>query len=64
MKPRAKAVAELESSGYTFKRHGANHDIYYNPDIGCIIPLKRHDFDESDLRYITKEIKNNQRNRG
>lgn len=64
MKPRAKAVSELETSGYTFKRHGANHDIYYNPNIGCIIPLKRHDFDESDLRYILKEIKKNERGRG
>ncbi len=64
MKPRAKAVAELETRGYQFKRHGANHDIYYNPEIGCIIPLKRHDFDESDLRYILNEIKTNQRSRG
>lgn len=63
MKPRAKAVKELETSGYIFKRHGANHDIYYNPDAGCIIPLKRHDFDESDLRYIVNEIKKNGRGR-
>lgn len=64
MKPRAKAVGELESSGYSFKRHGANHDIYYNPELGCIIPLKRHDFDENDLRYIQNEIKKNTRDRG
>lgn len=56
MKPRATAVKALESSGYTFKRHGANHDIYYHPELGRIIPLKRHDFDESDLRYIQSEI--------
>lgn len=64
MKPRAKAVSELDSNGYDFKRHGANHDIYYNPKLGCIIPLKRHDFDESDLRYIQSEIKKNARDRG
>lgn len=49
MKPGATAAAELENSGYEFKRHGANHDIYYNKELGCIIPLKRHDFDNSDL---------------
>jgi hypothetical protein len=64
MKPRAKAVSELTSNGYVFKRHGANHDIYYNARLGCIIPLKRHDFDESDLRYILNEIKQNDLGRG
>lgn len=63
MKPRAKAAAELKQSGYELKRHGANHDIYFNKDLGCIIPLKRHDFDESDLRYILAEIKQNSRKR-
>lgn len=61
MKPRDKAIVELNNGGYDFKRHGANHDIYYCPRTGCIIPLKRHDFDESDLRYIVSEIKKNER---
>jgi hypothetical protein len=64
MKPRAKAVSVLEENGYEFKRHGANHDIYYCAKLGCIIPLKRHDFDESDLRYIQAEIKNNNKGQG
>ena len=64
MKPRNKAVEDLNASGYTLKRKGANHDIYYNATIGCIIPLKRHDFDEDDLRYIQKEIRQNKMNRG
>jgi len=64
MKPRVKAEHELQSAGYTFKRPGGNHDIYYNEALGCIIPLKRHDFDEDDLRYILKEIKHNRRDRG
>jgi len=63
MTPRAKAIAELEASGYSLKRHGANHDIFYSPKAGYIIPLKRHDFDESDLRYILKEIKANRSGR-
>lgn len=64
MKPRAQAVTDLENSGYGLKRHGANHDIFYNPELGAMISLKRHDFDEDDLRYIRKEIKQNERRRG
>lgn len=64
MKPRDKAIDELKQSGYGFKRHGANHDVYYNAQLGRMITLKRHDFDESDLRYIRKEIKQNERERG
>lgn len=59
MKPREQAIAELERCGYTFSRHGANHDIYFHRTLRCMISLKRHDFDESDLRYIKKEIKYN-----
>lgn len=64
MHPRKIAIKELEAAGYSFKRNGANHDIYYNAKLGSMITLKRHDFDESDLRYIVKEIKQNQRDRG
>lgn len=52
-----KAIKTLEAAGYFFKRAGANHDIYYNQEKKHLIALKRHDFDESDLRYIEKEIK-------
>lgn len=62
MKPRDKAIDDLDANGYVFKRSGGNHDIYFNSQLGCIIPLKRHDFDEDDLRYIRKEIRNNQKN--
>lgn len=61
MKPRDKAIETLNQNGYIFKRHGTNHDIYCNEETHMIIPLKRHDFDESDLRYIQKEIKHNNR---
>lgn len=56
MTPRDKAIKELRNNRYYKKRDGANHDIYYNDETKCIIPLKRHDFDESDFRYIAKEI--------
>ena len=61
MTPRRRAISELLKNGYQFKRSGSNHDIYYNSKIGCIIPLKRHDFDKDDLRYIQKEIRQNGR---
>ena len=57
MTPRNQAIKDLEESGYQFKRHGARHDLYENPVNKHSIPLKRHDFDENDLRYIRKEIK-------
>lgn len=56
MKARKKAEKALKAAGYVLKRHGANHDIYYNQKQGILIPLKRHDFDEDDLRYIEREI--------
>lgn len=57
MTPRNQAIKDLEESGYQFKRHGARHDLYENPVTKHSIPQKRHDFDENDLRYIRKEIK-------
>jgi len=60
MNPRKKAINDLAAAGYLLKRNGANHDIYFNAELGCIIPLKRHDFNENDLRYIQKEINQNQ----
>ena len=56
MNAHAQAIKELEKAGYLFKRHGAKHDIYFNAEKKRSIPLKRHDFDDSDLRYIAKEI--------
>lgn len=55
MNARAQTVKDLEQSGYYLKRHGANHDIYFNPDTKSTIPLKRHDFNENDRKYILKE---------
>ena len=62
MTPRDQAIKELEADGYRFERHGGNHDVYYNPEIKCSIPVKRHKFSENALRYIRKEIKQNRRN--
>ena len=59
MNARRRAVKELISAGYVKKRSGANHDIFYHEKLRSAIPLKRHDFDEDDLRYIQKEIRQN-----
>ncbi len=56
MNPRNIAIKDLNNSGYSFKRSGGNHDIYYNSETKYAIPLKRGHFDEDDLRYIRKEI--------
>ncbi|MDO4649388.1 MAG: hypothetical protein Q4B26_12130 [Eubacteriales bacterium] len=57
MTPRDKAIKELETNGYHFERHGKKHAIYHSDEKNYSIPVKRHDFDEDDLRYILKEIK-------
>ena len=46
---------ELEKNGFIFKRHGASHDLYFQPNTKQTIPVKRHDFNEDDMRYIFKE---------
>lgn len=60
MDPHKIAERELKNSGYRFARRGGNHDIYKN-DEGHMIPLKRHDFNDNDLKYILKEIEMNRR---
>lgn len=57
MNQRGLTIKDLEAAGYQFKRHGGRHDIYYNPKLRSSIPLKRHDFDETDRRNILSEIK-------
>lgn len=57
MNPRKICIQQLEESGYFLKRSGGNHDIYYNAQTKITIPVKRHDFDEDDMRYILKEAK-------
>lgn len=57
MNPRNTAIRDLNDCGYQFKRSGGNHDICYNPETKYSIPLKHGHFDEDDLRYIRKEIR-------
>ena len=57
MNPRKETIALLKGDGFILARHGSNHDIYFSPEKGLTIPVKRHDFDEDDKRYILKEAK-------
>ena len=64
MSPRKQTIKILTEHGYIFVRSGSNHDIYFNPDTKTTIPVKRHDFDENDMRYILKEAKINHQQTG
>ena len=55
-----KAVRALKDSGYQRIR-GKKHEIYYNAELNRAIPLKNHDFNENDLKYILKEIDQNRK---
>ncbi len=57
MNPRKEAITLLSNHGFVLARHGSNHDIFFNPETRTTIPVKRHDFDEDDMRYILKEAK-------
>ncbi len=56
MNIRKQAILYLKQNGYFLKRNGSKHDVYFNPKHNSMITLKRHDFDETDFRYIRKEI--------
>lgn len=55
MNPQKQTIKILKEHGFSLKREGGNHYIYYNPDTHMTIPVKRHDFNENDMKYILKE---------
>lgn len=55
MTPLKETLELLKKNGYKKMREGKKHTIYYNPSTGKTIPVKRHDFDEDDQRYILRE---------
>lgn len=57
MNPRKETITLLGENGFVLARHGSNHDIFFNPQTKLTVPVKRHDFDEDDMRYILKEAK-------
>ncbi len=55
MTPLQETLDDLKRNGFLLKREGKKHSIFWNPKTGQTIPVKRHDFDENDRRYILKE---------
>ena len=53
-----KAARALKENGYQRIR-AKKHEIYYNAELNRAIPLKNHDSNENDLKYILKEIEQN-----
>lgn len=51
MNPRQQTIKQLSASGYELKRHGANHDIYYNPQTHSTVPVKRHEVHLQGSQY-------------
>ena len=51
-------VRTLEQHGCVLLRHGARHDIYYNPKTGNSEPVPRHrEINELLARKIIKSLK-------
>lgn len=55
MNQRQETINDLNQNGFQFQREGKKHSIFWNPETGQVIPVKRHDFNENDRRYILKE---------
>lgn len=57
MSPHREAEKALKQAGYIVKRTTGGHAIWYNARLGATITLKNHDFNDNDLKYIIKEIR-------
>lgn len=55
MSPLQATLNDLKAYGFVLAREGKKHTIYFNPDTNVTVPVKRHDFNENDRRYILKE---------
>ena len=54
MTPLKETIELLERNGF-IKIRESKHMIYWNPKTRKTVPVKRHDFDEEDQRYILRE---------
>lgn len=57
MNPLQETIKDLKRNGFVEARQGKKHTIFYNPQTHQTIPVKRHDFNENDRRYILREAK-------
>lgn len=55
MTPLLETIRDLKRNGFIEARQGKKHTVFYNPQTHKTIPVKRHDFNENDRKYILKE---------
>ena len=55
MTPLRETIALLKANGWKNVREGKKHTIFSKPGAKRPIPVKRHDFDEDDMRDVLKE---------
>jgi predicted RNA binding protein YcfA (HicA-like mRNA interferase family) len=54
---RVDLVKRLEKGGCKLLRHGAKHDIYFNPDKGLSQPVSRHrEINERLAKKIIRDL--------
>lgn len=54
---RKEFISKLKKDGCLFLRHGANHDIYLNPQTGQKQPVPRHsEIDNVLAKHIRKYL--------
>lgn len=64
MHPLKIATQEAKAAGYVIKRKSGGHFIYFHPETKALLPIKQHDFNDNDLKYIRKEIAQNEKRKG
>ena len=50
----AELIRIAEEHGYEFKKHGSNHDIYYNKEKRDILVVERHKSQEVKKGLMSK----------
>ena len=50
-------IQQLQKGGCVLLRHGAKHDIYFNPSTGSKQPVPRHsEIDEKLVKHIRRHL--------
>ena len=57
MSPLQTAKRDLKAAGFVKERNNGKHEIYYHAATNVTIPVKRHDFNDNDLKNLRKQIR-------
>ena len=57
MSPLQTAKRDLKTAEFVIKRKDGKHEIYYHAAANVTIPVKRHDFNDNDLKNLRKQIR-------